>query len=110
MTEYNRRLDDANTNLQTILNSATTTIDQQAQLIEEILVTLQGKTAGGSNCKYLWIKYDTETENNINILELKIDADVSAFPEDGPGDDGFNYKRIIHVIIGDSTNPAILEL
>lgn len=108
---YNEVLDSQNQNLSTILSDATTTIDTQADLISQISNILTTKAAGKFGCKYFWIKYDTETADNINIIEFKIDTDADAYPEKGQGEDGFYYQRITHVLIQDDNNEtAILEI
>lgn len=114
---YNQVFNENNERLLEILNDATTSITTQKDLIEEIYQTLLNKSFGDGDgedilagSKYLWVKYDNETDDHIDIIELRVDTDINAFPEDGVGEDGFNYKRITHVLVGDSTNPAILEL
>ena len=113
---YNHAFNENNERLSAILDDATTSITTQADLIEEIYQLLLSKSVGGgagdilAGSKYLWVKYDNETDDHIDIIELRVDTDINAFPEDGVGEDGFNYKRITHVLVGDSENPAILEL
>ena len=116
---YNHAFNENNERLSAILDDATTSITTQANLIEEIYQLLLHKSVGGgagvgedilAGSKYLWVKYDNETDDHIDIIELRVNTDINAFPEDGVGEDGFNYKRITHVLVGDSTNPAILEL
>lgn len=107
---YNEVFDSNNQRLSDILSDATTSVEDQADLISQISNILATK-AEELGCKYFWIKYDTETANNINIIEFKIDTDANAYPEKGQGEDGFYYQRITHVLIQDDNNEtAILEI
>ena len=111
-TNYNQTLSEINSDLNTILLNAEDQIDDQADLIQQMLQLIQTKSGGKNGCKYFWIKYDIETDDNINIIEFKIDDDVAAFPEDGLNEeDGFYYKRISHVLIQDNEGKtAILDI
>lgn len=108
---YNQTLSEINNDLGTILSNTSGQIDEQADLIQTMLELIKTKSGSKNGCKYFWIKYDNETEDNINIIEFKIDDDVAAFPEDGLHEDGFYYKRITHVLIQDSEGKtAILDI
>lgn len=108
---YNEVFDSNNQRLSDILSDATTSVEDQADLINQIKTVLFGKGVGKDGCKYFWIKYDTQTADKINILEFKIDTDINTYPEKGQDEDGYYYQRITHVLIQDDNNEtAILEL
>lgn len=112
---YNKRIDDFNKSLYNFSEKVSSEITEQANLIEEILEILDEKNAessSGVGGKYVWIKYSEETNENINIIELKISDNGTDFPEDGLSDkDGFYYKKITHVLMQDNAGKtAILNI
>ena len=112
---YNERINNFNTSLYNFSEKVSSEITEQANLIEEILAILDEKNSEGSSGavgKYVWIKYSEETNDNINIIELKMSDDENAYPENGLSEtDQFYYKKITHVLMKDNEGKtAILDI